>query len=606
MKNSIRSSLLNRVAERLDRGRSDHREGDDSAKKKEYHSNRASTGKPTVRKAHGEPWKDVGESKGRAVMGRIGVFEPSPKGGPIPTGKPSRDSSKNLLHGAARPGIKRKKAENACASLDLRWKTIDWNRINREVWRLQVRIAKAVREKRWGKVRALQHLLVKSRAAKLWAIRRVTTNRGKSTPGIDGVIWKTSRQKLAAIETLKRRGYRAQPLRRIYIPKKHKDKRRPLGIPCMKDRAMQALYLLALNPIAETLADRNSYGFRQRRCVADAWGQCYIALAKRYAPEWIFEADIEACFDRISHAWLLDHIPMDRKILSQWLKSGYLEDATYYRTLTGTPQGGIISPVIANMALDGLEETARSVASKQRNPRSKIHVIRYADDFVVTAESKELLEEKVIPAVEGFLAERGLRLSREKSKITHIREGFDFLGAHIRRYGKKFFMKPAKKNYRAFMEGLKVLLKERRGTATWRVIRELNRRIRGWVNFYRCLVSSKVFDRLDSDLFHAIWRWVRHRHQNKRSRWLKNQYFRRVGGRDWVLSALEPFRAEGQQSLFPEMQGKRVHLIRAGSTPIRRHIKVRGDANPFDPAYRPYFRWRSRTPRTPILGGAMA
>jgi len=526
---------------------------------------------------------------------------PGAKASPRPTGEPSRENLENRLDEG-----KRKKAERTCAPSNLSWSKIDWSRVQNEVWRLQMRIAKAVREKRWGKVKALQHLLVKSRAAKLWAVRRVTSNRGKSTPGVDGVIWTTARQKLAAVETLKRRGYRAQPLRRVYIPKKN-QKLRPLGIPCMQDRAMQALYLLALNPIAETLADRNSYGFRLRRSVADAWGQCYIALAKRYAPEWVFEADIRACFDEISHEWLLDHIPMDRKILKQWLKSGYLEEATFHRTLSGTPQGGIISPVIANMALDGLEEIARNAAPRnRRGPRPKVHVIRYADDFVVTAGSREMLEEQVIPAIERFLAERGLRLSQEKSKVTHIRDGFNFLGANIRRYGKKFFMKPPSKNTRGFLQGLKDFLKERRGTSTWKVILELNRRIQGWVNFYRCLVSSRTFRWLDSELFASLWRWIRYRHQSKRKRWLKAKYFHRFGGSDWVFSAWRPSKASAQRSLFPALEGKWVRLLRASAVSIRRHIKVRGDAHPFDPAYAAYFRQRRRTPRTPILGGAMA
>ena len=601
MTDSIRSSLTECETKHFGRGRSDQWDGDDSPEKKEYHPNKISAGKPTVRKAHGEPWKDVGESKCRAVMARIGVYDPVPKGSPIPTGKPSRDSLKNRSHEG-----RRKKARRACAPSSLRWESIDWDRVNREVLRLQMRIAKAVREKRWGKVKALQHLLVKSRAAKLWAVRRVTTNRGKRTPGIDGVIWKTARQKSAAVESLKRRGYRAQPLRRLYIPKKGTHRRRPLGIPCMKDRAMQALYLLALNPIAETRADPNSYGFRLRRCVADAWGQCYIALAKSYAPEWIFEADIEACFDQISHDWLLENIPMDRKILRQWLSSGYLEDATFHRTLSGTPQGGIISPVIANMALDGLEAAARSVGRMEGNLRPKIHVVRYADDFVITAKSRELLEGKVIPVVKAFLAERGLTLSARKSKITHIREGFDFLGAEIKKHGDKLLMRPRRENVQAFIRGLKEFLKERRGTSTWRVIQELNRRIQGWVNFYRCLVSSKMFRKVDHQLFGALWRWIRFRHQSKRSKWLKRRYFRRIDGRDWTFSALKPYRQGGQQSLFPQMQGRLVTLMRAREVPIRRHIKVRAAANPFDPEHNAYFQARRRAPRTPILGGAMA
>ncbi len=489
----------------------------------------------------------------------------------------------------------------ACASSNLSWPGVDWRAVHRQVWRLQVRIAEAVKEGRWGKVRSLQRLLVRSRAARLWAVRRVTTNKGKRTPGIDGVIWRTAREKLSAVESLKRRGYRPQPLRRVYIPKRN-QKLRPLSIPTMGDRAMQALHLLALNPIAETQADPNSYGFRLRRCVADAWGQCYIALAKSYAPQWVFEGDIESCFDRISHDWLLKHIPMDREVLRKWLKAGYLEDATFYSTLAGTPQGGVASPVIANLALDGLEEVARSAVPRVgRQTRPKVHVIRYADDFIITAASKEMLTERVLPAVEAFLAERGLRLSPEKSKITHIRDGFEFLGADIRKYGQKLLMRPAKRSVVGFLKGLRAFLREHAGAATWKLIQELNRRIQGWVNFYRCLVSSRAFRKLDSELFRSLWRWACRRHPSKRKRWLKAKYFPRVGNVEWTFCSRVPSRSR-QRVLFPQLEGALLTLLRASSVTIRRHVKVRGDANPFDPSYNEYFNRRRRSPRSIILG----
>jgi len=256
--------------------------------------------------------------------------------------------------------------------------------------------------------------------------------------------------------------------------------------------------------------------------------------------------------------------------------------------------------VIANLALDGLEEAARSaVPARVEGIRSKVHVVRYADDFIVTAASRKLLVEQVIPAVEAFLAERGLRLSPEKSKVTHVGQGFEFLGAHVRKYGRKLMMKPAPGSLRGFLAGLRSFLKKHKGIATWKLIQELNRRIRGWVNFYRCLVSSRVFRKLDQELFRSLWRWVRMRHPSKRSRWLKAKYFPRVGGRDWTFCAKVPSR---QRELFPERSRFRLTLLRASSVTIRRHVKVRAATNPFDPRYHDYFGRRRRTPRSVVLG----
>jgi RNA-directed DNA polymerase len=265
----------------------------------------------------------------------------------------------------------------ASSSSSLTWDTIDWRTIKKLVQRLQMRIAKAAREGRWGRVKALQWLLTHSFFAKLLAVKRVVSNDGRNTAGVDGVIWKTSSQKLRAARSLRRRGYQAQPLRRIYIPKKN-GKRRPLGIPVMTDRAQQALHLLALEPVAETKADPNSYGFRPKRSAADAIEQCFIVLARRVSPRWIFEADVKACFDRISHPWMIDHVPMDKQVLRKWLAAGYMEEGDVYPTVEGTPQGGIASPTLANWTLDGIEKVAHEAAG----PRQMINVIRYADDCV--------------------------------------------------------------------------------------------------------------------------------------------------------------------------------------------------------------------------------
>src|SRR5258708_20840534 len=249
--------------------------------------------------------------------------------------------------------------EDGAVSHDhMEWQSIDWNAVHKNVRRLQARIVQATKEGKWGKVKALQHLLTHSFSGKALAVKRVTENQGKNTPGVDKVTWETPQKKATAITSLKQRGYHPLPLRRIYIPKSN-GKKRPLGIPTMRDRAMQALYVLALDPISETLADPNSYGFRKGRSTADAIAQCFTLLSKKNKPQWILEGDIKACFDRIDHDWLLAHVPMDREILKKWLKSGYLQGSVFYPTEEGTPQGGIISPVLANLALDGMERLLR-------------------------------------------------------------------------------------------------------------------------------------------------------------------------------------------------------------------------------------------------------
>src|SRR5471030_1349418 len=312
---------------------------------------------------------------------------------------------------------------------DMMWLQADWFRIKEEVKRLQARIAKATMDGRWGKVTVLQRLLTRSHSGKMLAVKRVTENRGKRTPGVDGKIWPTPAAKWKGMEAMQHRSYRALPLRRIYIPKSN-GKKRPLGIPRMLCRAMQALWKLALEPVSESLADPNSYGFRPERSTADAIGYCFITLAKRSSPVWVLEGDIRGCFDNFSHDWILKNIPMDKVVLRRWLQAGFIDEGTLFATEAGTPQGGIISPVIANMTLDGLEAAVYASVgpTKRARDKFKINVVRYADDFVVTGISKEILECNVLPAVRQFMAIRGLELSEEKTRITHIAEGFDFLG----------------------------------------------------------------------------------------------------------------------------------------------------------------------------------
>jgi RNA-directed DNA polymerase len=479
--------------------------------------------------------------------------------------------------------MKSNKTDCALETKPTNWKTINWKKVERSVKSFQLRIAKATREGKHNKAKALQWMLSHSWAAKLMAVKRVTENSGKRTPGIDGVRWKTPNQKIRAALSLSRKGYKALPLRRLYIRKKN-GKQRPLGIPTMKDRAFQALHLLALQPIAETTADKSSYGFRPYRSCHDAIERCYIHLSRQDSATWILEGDIKGCFDNISHQWLIENIPIDKKILQQWLSAGFIENKRLFPTEMGTPQGGIISPTLANMTLDGLETAIdkafgikiRNDGCRKNNPY-KIHLVRYADDFIVTATDKGILENKVKPLIEEFLTKRGLQLSPEKTKITHISEGFNFLGQNIRMYSKgKLLIRPSKDSIRSVKNKLKEIIIKHRGSQAAVLIRNLNPVITGWANYHRHACAKRIFYKLDRILWRNIWNWARRRHNKLGYRKIVSLLFMCIRNRKW-------------QFFGKFSDGKTILMRLFSAFRIIRHKLIVGKANPFDPAWDKYF-----------------
>lgn len=477
-------------------------------------------------------------------------------------------------------------------NLTLNWETINWNTVETQVRRLQMRIAKAFREKKHGKVKSLQWLLTHSLHAKLLAVKRVTSNKGAKTPGIDNVIWKTPAQKLSGAMSLKRHGYQTKPLKRIYIPKKQKGKLRPLSIPVIHCRAQQALHLLALEPVAEMLSDKNAYGFRPRRSAADAIAQCYLLLAKKGSAQYILEGDIKSCFDTISHQWLMDNVPMDKKMLKHWLAAGYVYEGQYFDTKLGTPQGGVISPTLLNVTLSGLEEVVKSITHKRKD---KSNICVYADDFIITCATVEVLEEIIKPAVSAFLAERGLSLSPEKTKTTHIGEGFDFLGINIRKYNGKYLPKPSDESVKSFLSDVRSTIKSHPSAKTENLIRLLNPKIRGWTNYHRHNCAKKTFNYVSYCIFPALWQWAKRRHPNKGRKWIKQKYFRCTDTQNWIFSAK-----------YKDKSGNtnRIDLYDAAKVPILRHVKIKNDANPYKPEYVEYLKTRAnRGSSIPLFKG---
>ncbi|GAB4343151.1 MAG: hypothetical protein Kow0089_18770 [Desulfobulbaceae bacterium] len=345
---------------------------------------------------------------------------------------------------------------------------------------------------------------------------------------------------------------------------------------------MQALYKLALAPVAETTADSHSYGFREGRSCADAVQAAFNFLSKPNSATWVLEADIKGCYDNISKEWLLDNIPMDKTILQKWLDCGYVEEGTSYPSRKGTPQGGIISPTLANMTLDGLQEVIKSAVPR----RNRVNFVRYADDFIVTGKSKRLLERHVRPAVEKFLAERGLALSEEKTVITYIRNGFTFLGQTFRKHGRVLHITPAVEGVLALKRKVGELIRKHTSAPMPGLIKKLNETLRGWANYHRHVVASEAFACIDTYVFEQLWRMLRRRHSNKSKKWLFHKYWT-ASGRNHVF-AVKAKSTKGVERLY--------QVVRVSAIGIKRHIKIKATANPYLPEYGRYF-WERRHKR---------
>lgn len=452
---------------------------------------------------------------------------------------------------------------------DIKWKDIKWEKAEKYVKRLQIRIVKAVKTKKWNLVKRLQHLLINSFFAKALSIKKVTTNKGKKTAGIDGVMWNKEEDKKMAIFELSTIKYKALPTKRIYIPKKN-GKLRPLSIPTMKDRAMQTLQLLGLQPIEETLGDKNSYGFRKYRSCQDAMSRIFMSLSHKNDPEWILEGDIKGCFDNISHEWILKNIPMDKTILKEFLKAGFIYNKKLFPNSKGAAQGGAISPTIANITLDGLEDYIynninigkRGKIIKSKN-KYKIRFVRYADDFIVASKDKEILI-KVTNLIKQFMKERGLELSDEKTVITNIKDGFDFLGWNFRKYNGKLIIKPSKKSMQGVKQKISDIIKKDISAKQANIIYELNPIIIGWSNYHQSVCSRKTFHKLDDFVFNQLYyNWALKRHRKKGQKWVINKYWKNMENRKWIFMEKDKY------------------LRNFSDTPIVRHYWIDTNKNPY-------------------------
>jgi len=482
------------------------------------------------------------------------------------------------------------------------WRDINWRKLERIIFKLQKRIYKASNRGDVKLVRRLQKLLIKSWGARALAVRRVTQeNQGKKTAGVDGVKSLTPKQRLNLINKIKL-GSKVKPTRRVWIPKPGTEEKRPLGIPTMEDRALQALVKLGLEPEWEARFEANSYGFRPGRSCHDAIGAIFNAI--RSKAKYVLDADIAKCFDRINHETLLTKLntyPALRRQIRAWLKAGVMDGKDLFPTTEGTPQGGVISPLLANIALHGMEELIMGLAPKfdmrrtdntQMSVRDKlksISLIRYADDFVILHEDLEVIK-LCKTEIEKWLSGIGLELKPSKTRLAHtlnklgdVESGFNFLGFNIKQFpvgkyqsgktrggllGFKTIITPSKDSKKRHYRKVAEVIDKSRGLNQAVLIKKLNPIIRGWCNYFSTVVSQKAFERLWHLVVWKLLKWGRHRHRNKGRVWMRLKYFKTVDGDNWVFATIE---------------GKNlIKLIQHSSTEIKRYVKVKGIASPYD------------------------
>jgi RNA-directed DNA polymerase len=507
------------------------------------------------------------------------------------------------------------------------WSQIDWREVEVRVFKLQKRIYRASQSGDVTKVHKLQRLLLRSWCAKLLAVRRISQdNQGKNTAGIDGIRSLSPKQRLSLAENLTLTG-KGKSLKRVWIPKPGRKEKRGLGIPTMEDRARQALLKLALEPEWESKFEPNSYGFRPGRSSHDACGAIYVTINQK--SKWVLDADISKCFDRINHNVLLQKLNTTPTIVRQiraWLKSGVLDRGDWMPTNEGTPQGGVISPLLANIALHGLEEYIKKWAEtwkgdKVKNRRS-ISLIRYADDFVVLHKDKSIIQQAKT-LIEQWLHGLGLELSESKTRICHTlhdteetKAGFDFLGWNIRQYkvgknhsgrntngnrlGFKTIIKPSDKSIKTHYEKIVSVLDSMRGKSQEVIIDKLNPIIRGWCNYHKTVCSKETFANIDNLVYNKLRRWIKRRHPNKTYKWCEERYFhltkeKNLEGEDrdakWVFS-------NPSEKLNSPVAGTH-ELWKHAWTPIERHKKIEGTRSPYDGDWRYWSKRRGEYPGTP-------